>query len=103
MLAAHRCMPGGVHFIGHSFGSIVCAWVMRIQPELACRMTFLDPVCFLLCKHDVAYNFLYKTAETYGELLMQWFVGSELYIAYTLTRRFFWQVCTVCPQLFALN
>ena len=53
MLAAHACLPVGAHFVGHSFGSVVCAWVARQAPHLACRMTFLDPVCFLLCKHDV--------------------------------------------------
>ena len=47
LLAAHGCLPAGAHFVGHSFGSIVCAWVARFSPNLACRMTFLDPVCTL--------------------------------------------------------
>ena len=55
-------------------------------------------MCFLLCKHDVAYNFLYKRANTAGDLLMQWFVGRELYIAYTLSRRFFWQDNILWPE-----
>lgn len=57
-----------------------------------------DPVCFLLCKHDVAYNFLYKNPASGLELLMQWFVGRELYIAYTLSRRFFWQDNILWPD-----
>ena len=54
LLASHRCLPHGAHFVGHSFGTIVCGWILRFQPALACRLTLLDPVCFLLCKHDIA-------------------------------------------------
>jgi hypothetical protein len=87
LLTAHRCPPEGVHFVGHSFGTFVCGWVMRFQPSLACRLTLLDPVCLLLCKHDVAHAILYKQPDNYGELLLQWFVGKELYTAHTLSRR----------------
>lgn len=98
LLAAHRCLPRGAHFVGHSFGSIVLTWVTRIAPELACRLTFLDPVCFLLCKHDVAYNFLHKPPANAQEAMMQWFVGRELFIAFTLSRRFWWQSNILFPD-----
>jgi pimeloyl-ACP methyl ester carboxylesterase len=61
-------------------------------------MTFIDPVCFLLCSYDVAYNFLYKPATNAQEALMQWFVGRELYIAHTLSRRFWWHDNILWPE-----
>lgn len=98
LLTAHRCPPEGVHFVGHSFGTFVCGWVMRFQPSLACRLTLLDPVCLLLCKHDVAHAILYKQPDNYGELLLQWFVGKELYTAHTLSRRIYWQDNILWPE-----
>merc|ERR1711964_657069 len=32
------------HFVGHSFGTIVVAWVLRYQREHVERCTFIDPV-----------------------------------------------------------
>jgi hypothetical protein len=29
MLAAHDCLRGGAHFVGHSFGSVVLTWVQQ--------------------------------------------------------------------------
>jgi len=97
LLRAHDVSK--IHLVGHSFGTIVCAWLVRFAPKhLIHRITFLDPVCWLLCKHDIAYNFLYRAATTPGELLMQWFVGQELYIAHTLSRNFHWQDNIVWPE-----
>lgn len=41
------------HFVGHSFGSIVVAWMVLLQPACVSYATFIDPVCFLLAKYDV--------------------------------------------------
>lgn len=97
MLAAHNCM-GGVHFVGHSFGSVVLAWVVRQAPSVCCLLTFMDPVCFLLCKHDVAYNFLYADDKNPEQAMMHWFVARELYIAHTLSRRFWWHDNILFPE-----
>jgi pimeloyl-ACP methyl ester carboxylesterase len=86
------------HFVGHSFGTLVLTWIAKHTPHLASRYTFLDPVCFLLCKHDVAYNFLYKTPTNGAEALMSYFVGQELFISYTLSRRFYWQANILWPE-----
>jgi len=86
------------HFVGHSFGTLVLTWIARHTPHVVSRFTFLDPVCFLLCKHDVAYNFLYKKPTNATEALMKYFVGQELFISYTLSRRFFWQSNILWPE-----
>jgi len=86
------------HFIGHSFGSVVMAWVTKQSPELIRRATYLDPVVFLLCKSDVAYNFVYRVPQTATENLMQYFVARELYIAHSLGRNFVWHECILWPE-----
>eukprot|EP00434_Breviolum_minutum_P005643 symbB.v1.2.004972.t3/scaffold288.1/size478366/2 len=77
------------HFVGHSFGSIVVAWMCRNAKDTVAVATFLDPVCFLLIKPDVCYNFMYRQPETATQLLMHYFVARELYIAHSLSRNFF--------------
>jgi len=86
------------HFIGHSFGSVVMAWVTQKAKHLIVRATFLDPVVFLLCKSDVAYNFVYRKPTTPAEHLMQYFVSRELYIAHSLGRNFIWHECILWPE-----
>lgn len=86
------------HFVGHSFGSIVVAWMCRNAQETVAVATFLDPVCFLLIKPDVCYNFMYRQPETATQLLMHYFVARELYIAHSLSRNFFWYQNLLWPE-----
>lgn len=51
----HSVGSSGAHFIGHSFGTIVLAWLVNKRPDLVKHATFLDPVCFLLMKPDIRY------------------------------------------------
>ncbi|CAE8652555.1 unnamed protein product, partial [Polarella glacialis] len=82
------------HFIGHSFGTVVITWVLR-KSEMATSVVLLDPVCFLLMKHDVLSNVVYSSSveplQDFRTALFQFFVFRELYIANTITRNFFWQ------------
>mmetsp|Transcript_26053 Transcript_26053/g.65657 ORF Transcript_26053/g.65657 Transcript_26053/m.65657 type:complete len:1383 (+) Transcript_26053:739-4887(+) len=34
------------HFIGHSYGTLICSWCVRHAPEMVRKLTVLDPVCF---------------------------------------------------------
>ena len=38
------------HFVGHSFGAFVVAWVLRYARHIVDRTTLIDPVCFLVLK-----------------------------------------------------
>jgi len=86
------------HFIGHSFGSILMAWVARRAPSLVSMATFIDPVCFLLIKPDVCYNFVYRKPLTPTQLFMSYFGARELYIANSLSRNFFWSENILWPE-----
>lgn len=88
------------HFIGHSFGSCVMSYVLK-SPEGRKRVaaaTFIDPVTFLLCRPDVAYNFMYRRPSTATQLLIKYFLSQELYIAHSLSRHFFWKDCMLWEE-----
>lgn len=86
------------HFVGHSFGTVLVAWMAKRAPELVSAATFIDPVCFLLIKPDVCYNFMYRQPETATQLLLHYFVARELFIAHSLSRNFFWYQNLLWPE-----
>lgn len=86
------------HFVGHSFGSVLLAWMVKRAPAFVSRATFIDPVCFLLVKPDVCYNFMYREPSTPTQLLTHYFVARELYIAHSLSRNFFWFQNLLWPE-----
>ena len=86
------------HFVGHSFGSLLVAWMVLREPSMVSMATFMDPVCFLLIKPDVCFNFMYREPETPTQLLIHYFVSRELYIAHSLSRNFFWNQNLLWPE-----
>jgi len=61
-------------------------------------MTFIDPVCFLLIKPDVCFNFMYREPADPTQLLINYFLAKELYIAHSLSRNFFWEQNLLWPE-----
>ncbi|CAE6365280.1 unnamed protein product [Rhizoctonia solani] len=79
-----------VTFISHSNGSVPHAWMLKAYPELLQRNCFVDPVTFCLWEGDVCYNFVYKRPVNGLDILMRYFVGTELGIANHIQRQFDW-------------
>jgi len=85
------------------------AWMAKKAPQHVSSMTFMDPVCFLLIKPDVCYNFMYREPADPTQLLINYFLAKELYIAHSLSRNFFWFQNQLwpeelpCPTLVVLN
>ncbi|GMH82628.1 hypothetical protein TrST_g12519 [Triparma strigata] len=90
----------GAHFVGHSLGSVVISWVIRLAPESVVKAaTFIDPVCFLLFHSSVAANFVYRPPATPLDCLVSYFVAKELYVNNALHRHFRWQTNLLDPAL----
>lgn len=81
---------GGVSLLSHSNGSVAHAWILKDCPSLARRNTFVDPVVLCLWEGDVCYNFCYREPRTALELLLQYFIASEVGIASYIQRHFDW-------------
>ncbi|KAF8621659.1 hypothetical protein AX15_007673 [Amanita polypyramis BW_CC] len=80
----------GVAVLSHSNGSYTHAWLLKDCPRIVTRSCFADPVTFCSWEGDVCYNFIYRTPTTGAELLMQYFVSTELGVANLLQRHFDW-------------
>ncbi|TFK43461.1 hypothetical protein BDQ12DRAFT_702584 [Crucibulum laeve] len=80
----------GVTMLSHSNGSYTHAWMLKGYPKMVARSCFADPVTFCSWEGDVCYNFMYRPAMTGMELLMRYFVGSEIGVANLLGRHFDW-------------
>ncbi|KAF9534250.1 hypothetical protein CPB83DRAFT_902204 [Crepidotus variabilis] len=80
----------GVTLLSHSNGSYVHAWMLKGYPEIIGRSCFVDPVTFCSWEGDVCYNFFYRPCMNGIELIMRYFVGTELGVSNLLQRHFCW-------------
>ncbi|KAJ3570200.1 hypothetical protein NP233_g4560 [Leucocoprinus birnbaumii] len=80
----------GVTMLSHSNGTYVHAWMLKAHPKMLARSCFVDPVTFCQWEGDVCYKFMYRPAVTGFELIMRYFVGSEIGVANLLQRHFDW-------------
>jgi hypothetical protein len=91
--------------MSHVSGSVPHAWMLKAYPQLLQRNCFVDPVTFCLWEGDVCYNFVYKrptdvrssrfrfylallTLAQGMDILMRYFVGTELGVANNIQRHF---------------
>ncbi|KAJ7283568.1 hypothetical protein C8J57DRAFT_739016 [Mycena rebaudengoi] len=80
----------GVTILSHSNGSYAHAWCLKKYPELITRSCFVDPVTFCSWEGDACYNFIYRPCTTGLQLLIRYFVGTELGVANLMQRHFDW-------------
>lgn len=77
-------------FIGHSYGTMCMAWIVKSAPDLAESYAFLDPGCFLLHHTKALKAIIYKEALSEGEKLFEYFLRSELFFSNHMRRHFVW-------------
>merc|ERR1719453_1643367 len=85
--------------LGHSFGSLPIAWLIRQYPTQLSRCILVDPVAIFLNLPDVCVNFLYKQPKTIFGKLIRFFGAREFGIARTLMRHFFWTDNVLFPEM----
>ncbi|OCF35143.1 hypothetical protein I316_03185 [Kwoniella heveanensis BCC8398] len=81
---------GGVSLLSHSNGSVSHGWLLKDCPSIAKRSVFVDPVVFCLWEGDVCHNFCYRKPTSALELLLYYFIASEVGIANYIQRYFDW-------------
>ncbi|OZJ06435.1 hypothetical protein BZG36_00485 [Bifiguratus adelaidae] len=77
-------------FVGHSLGTAVCSWVLRHLSKYVKGVVMVDPICFLLHYHDVAFNFTCRIPRRANELIVYLLASRELGISYYISRHFHW-------------
>ena len=79
-----------VTLIGHSFGTNVTSWCMRRFGDRVSRLILLDPASILQSFPDICYNVFYRTPFNALSWGLKYGMVSELTIAYTMYRQFWW-------------
>ncbi|TCD60428.1 hypothetical protein EIP91_010080 [Steccherinum ochraceum] len=85
----------GVAMLSHSNGTFIHGWLLKAHPGMIARSCFVDPVVFCQWEGDLCYNFCYRKCTTGMELLIKYFVGMELGVAYYIQRHFCWSSNTL--------
>jgi pimeloyl-ACP methyl ester carboxylesterase len=103
-----ECMLGrkGAHAVGHSFGTVVMQWLIRLNTAptpIISSCTMVDPVCFLLVSPSVAANFCYREPSTFLDHLVSYFVAREISVDNALHRHFQWRSNNLDPALLPTN
>jgi pimeloyl-ACP methyl ester carboxylesterase len=90
-------------FIGHSLGSSCVRWIDHFHPEIVAGRIFVDPICFLLWKHDIAYNAVVRWPSTAHEAIIKFIAMCEPGIGVYLHRNFVWFENTYFTKQLPLN
>mmetsp|Transcript_49029 Transcript_49029/g.151358 ORF Transcript_49029/g.151358 Transcript_49029/m.151358 type:complete len:470 (+) Transcript_49029:61-1470(+) len=90
---------GSCTALGHSFGSLPVAWLIRQHPGRISRAVLVDPVAIFLNLPDVCVNFLYKYPRSAFGKMLRLFGAREFGIARTLMRHFFWTDSVLFPEM----
>jgi pimeloyl-ACP methyl ester carboxylesterase len=77
-------------FMGHSFGTALCACVHTRYPDIVKDLYLLDPVCLILPLPFVAFNFLYREPTSLKEWGIYNLFSREISISHVLRRHFEW-------------
>jgi len=85
--------------MGHSFGSLPIAWLLRRHPNQISRCVLIEPVAMLLNLPDVCMNFLYKQPTSDAGWVTRFLVARELGIANTTMRHLFWTESVLFPEM----
>nr|WVH01958.1 uracil phosphoribosyltransferase [Naematelia aurantialba] len=85
-----RSGGGGVSLMSHSNGSVAHGWILKDCPSLVRRSAFVDPVVFCLWQGDVCHSFCYRKPSSALELLLYYFISTEIGIAHYIQRHFDW-------------
>lgn len=96
MLAAHH--HPGAHFVGHSFGSVMLGWVMKMSPSSIILSTFIEPAAMLSLKSDLLTRVLWEPPATAMYAFLRYFVFRELFTVNLLCRCSFWEQTTLWPE-----
>ncbi|KAG1470691.1 hypothetical protein G6F56_002536 [Rhizopus delemar] len=77
-------------FVSHSMGTGVASWVSRFAPDLIAGSVMVDPICFLLHHHHVAFNFIHRIPKVFMEYILCYGVSRELHISHFISRHLQW-------------
>ncbi|KAJ8606804.1 hypothetical protein CTAYLR_010612 [Chrysophaeum taylorii] len=79
-----------VDVFGHSYGTVVAAWLLHARPDRIRVLALAEPVALLVHHAHVARNFLYDPAPDLPRALVKRVVGMDPVVVHLLMRNFWW-------------
>jgi len=79
-----------ITLLGHSYGTFLCTWLLRIIPDRISRVCFVDPLMLTVALYETAYYLFYRKLQTIKDWIYYVFVRSNLPLANVLQRHFVW-------------
>jgi hypothetical protein len=86
----HKVNMPRVTTLSHSNGTMVLAELIRSNPEMCANNILVDPVSFRLWEGKVCYSFVYRRWTSFIEVLLGYFIATEVGTARTISRNFQW-------------
>jgi len=100
MLAANS--HAAAHFMGHSFGTIVIGWLLKMSRKSVICTTFMDPPQLFLMKSDCIHNIMNWAPLSCFAMICRFMVFRELFTVNLLCRNFYWEQCSTWPEEFCV-
>ncbi len=79
-----------ITLLGHSYGTFLCTWLLRIIPDRISRVCFIDPLMLTVALYETAYYLFYRKPQTITDWIYYVFVRSNMPLANVLQRHFVW-------------
>lgn len=79
-----------VSLIGHSWGTFLSAWIVKLAPHIISHITLIDPVSIVVFLPETAYTMCYAPPRSCRSYALCYFLRNDLTIAYTLHKHFEW-------------
>ncbi|KAI8971197.1 Alpha/Beta hydrolase protein [Pilobolus umbonatus] len=77
-------------YVSHSLGTATTSWIMNLDPGIVSGSILIDPICFLLHYHHVAFNFVHRLPTRWIEYVVHYLASKEMYISHYISRHFHW-------------
>jgi len=84
MLYSHRISQ--VSLIGHSWGTILAGWLIKIIPQRISHFTMIDPIATFVAYPEIVFEICYKPPKTFSDYFLYYFLRNDLTLASNLGR-----------------
>eukprot|EP00929_Paragymnodinium_shiwhaense_P113581 TRINITY_DN81866_c0_g1_i1.p1 TRINITY_DN81866_c0_g1~~TRINITY_DN81866_c0_g1_i1.p1 ORF type:complete len:689 (-),score=117.53 TRINITY_DN81866_c0_g1_i1:41-2107(-) len=85
------------HFMGHSYGSVIVCWVIKMSPTSVTGVTLLEPATFLCWRSEMYNRVILSKPNSIYEQLLRYFVFRELFTI-NLLQRNTWEQNILWPE-----
>ncbi|KAJ9056842.1 hypothetical protein DSO57_1028741 [Entomophthora muscae] len=96
MFTRHRLEK--VSLVGHSYGSIIASWLIQQRPQYLAHAHLVDPVCFMMWKHNLLYSFLFEEPNCIFHEFMRFALSKDPNISKAISKELYIYETILFPE-----